>query len=78
VFSRLNVTKYLLYSFERCCEHLSKADLRVIPSSNVDRESILASVDRVEARAQDTGATMWIEHELALFETLNKAPAFYD
>ena len=56
---------------------LSRQDRRV-PSFNVDRELTLASMDRVEALVQDTGATMWIEHELALFETLNKAPAFYD
>jgi len=56
---------------------LSRKDRRV-PSFNVDRELTLASMDRVEALVQDTGATMWIEHELALFETLNKAPAFYD
>ena len=56
---------------------LSRQDRRV-PSFNVDRELTLASMDRVEALIQDTGATMWIEHELKLFETLNKAPAFYD
>jgi hypothetical protein len=38
----------------------------------------LASMDRVEALVKDTGATLWIEHELALFETLKKAPAYYD
>ena len=56
---------------------LSRQEKRVT-SFNVDQELTLASMDRVEALVQDTGATMWIEHELALFETLNKAPAFYD
>lgn len=56
---------------------LSRQDRRV-PSFNVDRDATLASMDRVESLVQDTGATMWIEHELALFETLKKAPAFYD
>ena len=56
---------------------LSRQDRRV-PSFNVDRELTLASMDRVETFVQDTGATMWIEHELALFETLSKAPEFYD
>jgi len=56
---------------------LSRQDKRV-PSFNVDRELTLASMDRVEALVRDTGTTMWIEHELALFETLNKAPAFYN
>jgi hypothetical protein len=35
-------------------------------------------MDRVEALVEKTGATLWIEHELELFEQLNKAPAFYD
>jgi len=56
---------------------ISRQDRRV-PSFNVDRDLTLASMDRVESLVQETGATMWIEHELALFETLNKAPAFYD
>jgi len=56
---------------------LSRKDRRV-PSFNVDRDATLASMDRVESLVQETGATMWIEHELALFETLKKAPAFYD
>ena len=56
---------------------LSRQDRRV-PSFNVDRDLTLASMDRVESLVQETGATMWIEHELALFETLNKAPAYYD
>ncbi len=38
----------------------------------------LASMDRVEALVEETGATLWIEHELALFETLDLAPAWYD
>ncbi len=56
---------------------LSRQDRRV-PSFNVDRDLTLASMDRVESLVQETDATMWIEHELELFETLNKAPAFYD
>jgi hypothetical protein len=38
----------------------------------------LASMDRVEDLVDETGATLWIEHELASFEQLKKAPAFYD
>ncbi len=56
---------------------ISRRD-RLVPKFNVDREMTLASMDRVEALVEETGATFWIEHELAFFEQLNKAPAFYD
>ncbi len=56
---------------------ISRQDRRV-PEFNVDRDMTLASMDRVEALVQETGATFWIEHELAFFEQLNKAPAYYD
>ena len=56
---------------------ISRQDRRV-PEFNVDRDMTLASMDRVEALVVETGATFWIEHELAFFEQLNKAPAYYD
>jgi N-acyl homoserine lactone hydrolase len=56
---------------------ISRQDRRV-PAFNVDKAMTLASMDRVEALVAKTGATFWIEHELALFEQLNKAPAYYD
>jgi len=56
---------------------ISRTDRRV-PGFNFDKEQTLSSMDRVDALIEGTGATLWIEHELALFETLNKAPAYYD
>jgi len=56
---------------------ISRQDRRV-PAFNVDKAMTLGSMDRVEALVEETGATFWIEHELALFEQLNKAPAYYD
>jgi len=56
---------------------LSRAERRV-PSFNVDADATLASMDRVEALLEVEDATLWIEHELALFETLNKSPEYYD
>jgi glyoxylase-like metal-dependent hydrolase (beta-lactamase superfamily II) len=56
---------------------ISRRDRRV-PKFNADGEMTLASMDRVEDLVDETGATLWIEHELASFEQLNKAPAFYD
>lgn len=56
---------------------ISREDRRV-PEFNYDREMTLSSMDRIESLVQETGAEFWIEHELALFEQLNKAPAYYD
>jgi N-acyl homoserine lactone hydrolase len=56
---------------------ISREDRRV-PEFNFDREMSLSSMDRVEALVKETGASFWIEHELAFFEQLNKAPAYYE
>ncbi len=51
---------------------------RRVPDFNFDRDMTLISMDRIEKLIEDTGAALWIEHELAFFEQLDKAPAFYD
>ena len=51
---------------------------RRVPVFNVDADMTLASMDRIEAFVAEVGATFWIEHDLALFEGLNKAPAYYE
>ena len=56
---------------------VSRAQRRV-PTFNFDAEMTLASMDRVEAFVTEAGAMFWIEHDLALFETLDKAPAYYE
>ena len=38
---------------------------RIVPRWNVDRDATLASMDRLEAILAETGATLWIEHDLA-------------
>jgi len=53
-------------------------ELRRTPTFNVDADMTLASMDRVESFLEETGAILWIEHELALFERLNKSPSYYD
>ena len=52
--------------------------LRRVPTFNYDAAMSLQSIDKVEALLQKTGATLWIEHDKALADTLKKAPAFYD
>ena len=52
-------------------------DQRGVPMFNVDKNQTLAAMDKLEALVSETGATFWIEHDAALFETLKLAPNFY-
>jgi N-acyl homoserine lactone hydrolase len=52
--------------------------LRRAPIFNHDAQVTLASMDKVEQLLSETGATLWIEHDKALADTLKKAPAYYD
>jgi glyoxylase-like metal-dependent hydrolase (beta-lactamase superfamily II) len=56
---------------------LSREQQRV-PTFNFDVDMTLASMKRVESFLEEAGATLWIEHELALFQRLNKSPSHYD
>ncbi len=55
----------------------SRKDRRV-PSFNTDASATLTAMDKVERLLEETGATLWIEHDKALADTLTKAPRFYD
>ena len=52
--------------------------LRAVPTFNSNADQTLASMDKVEQLIAETGATLWIEHDRALAETLELAPAAYD
>lgn len=52
--------------------------LRRTPEFNTDAAQTLKSMDRIENVLKATGATLWIEHNKALADTLDKAPAYYD
>ena len=52
--------------------------LRRAPNFNTDIAETLRSFDKVEALIDSEGATLWIEHDKALAETLNMAPAYYN
>jgi glyoxylase-like metal-dependent hydrolase (beta-lactamase superfamily II) len=56
---------------------ISRDDRRV-PVFNVDPELSLQSMDKVEAFVAEQGAMFWIEHDLALFQTLQTAPRYYE
>ena len=50
---------------------------RVVPLFNVDAERTLQSMDKVEALVTMTGADFWLQHDVSLFESQQKAPGFY-
>ncbi len=53
-------------------------DLRRVPTFNANAQQTHESMDRVEQLLATTGATLWIEHDKALADTLKKAPQYYD
>jgi len=59
--------------------HLTPArEKRTIPVFNTDPEETLRSMDKFEELARDAGARVIIQHELADFENLPRAPAYLD
>ena len=52
--------------------------LKRAPSFNTDAQATFKSMDKVEGLIKGSGATLWIEHDMALAKTLRLAPAFYD
>ena len=48
------------------------------PEFNFSRDQTLESMERVESLLEQKAATLWIEHDHALADTLKKSPAFYD
>ena len=52
--------------------------LRRAPLFNTSAEQTLESMDKIEKVLEETGATLWIEHDLELAKGLRKAPEFYD
>lgn len=50
---------------------------RKVPTFNVDPALTLKSMESIENFIKDSGATLWIEHDMALFKELNKAPMSY-
>lgn len=59
--------------------HLSPArENRTIPVFNTDPEETLRSMEKFEQLARDASARVIIQHELADFENLPRAPAYLD
>ena len=49
-----------------------------VPSFEFNKEQSLASRTAIEALIKQTGAQLWIEHDLANFRKQKKAPEFYE
>jgi glyoxylase-like metal-dependent hydrolase (beta-lactamase superfamily II) len=49
-----------------------------VPGFEFSKEQSLASRAKIEALVKQTGAQLWIEHDLANFRRLKKAPEFYE
>lgn len=59
--------------------HLAPArENKTIPAFNTDAEQTLASMEKFEQLARDSGARVIIQHELADFDNLPRAPAYLD
>ena len=49
-----------------------------VPAGDFDKEQTLASRVAIEAFLKETGTQLWIQHDLAAFDKLKKAPGYYD
>jgi len=49
-----------------------------VPTFEFNKEQSLASRAAMEALTKKTGAQLWIEHDLANFNKLKKAPSYYE
>jgi len=59
--------------------HLAAArENKTIPTFNTDADETLASMEKFEQLARDSGARVIIQHETADFENLPRAPAYLD
>ena len=52
--------------------------LKRVPTFNFDAEMTLASMDLVEDFLIESGARLWIEHDIAENALLDKSPAYYE
>jgi len=52
--------------------------LKRVPTFNFDEAETLASMDAVEDFLIESGARLWIEHDIAANALLDKSPAYYE
>ncbi len=61
-----------LYHFE------ASRQKRAVPVFNHDAEQTLASMERIEGVLEETGAALWIEHDMPQRQSLRLSPDFYE
>ena len=49
-----------------------------IPSSDSNKELSMLTRPAIEAFIKQSGATLWIQHDMALFCTLKQSPDYYE
>jgi N-acyl homoserine lactone hydrolase len=49
-----------------------------VPGFEFNRDQSLASREKIEAFVKQSGAQLWIEHDMAHFRTQKKSPEFYE
>jgi glyoxylase-like metal-dependent hydrolase (beta-lactamase superfamily II) len=52
--------------------------MKRVPAGDFNKEQTLASRAAIEAFLKKTGTQLWIQHDLAAFDKLKKAPGYYD
>ena len=52
--------------------------LSAVPVYNYSPQKTLKSMAKVEQLLKESGATLWIEHDMELANSLNKSPIYYD
>lgn len=58
--------------------YVEERTLDRVPGFDFDAEMTRESRRRIEDFLAETGAELWIQHDIALGETLDKSPAYYD
>jgi N-acyl homoserine lactone hydrolase len=58
--------------------YVEERTLDRVPGFDFDADLTRASRRGVEEFLQETGAELWINHDMALYDTLVKSPAYYD
>jgi cephalosporin hydroxylase len=58
--------------------YVEERTLDRVPGFDFDQEMTRQSRRAIEQFLTDTGAELWIEHDIALNDTLDKSPAYYD
>ena len=77
LFVRLDNTGPVLLSGD-LYHYRAERTLNTFPDFELNREQSAQSRAVIELFLEQTGARLWIHHDLGLFQSLRKSPAFYD